>query len=404
VKSEIFAYPPPSVFPVNPPTKKAGSLIRTFDPGVLMMLAVTGNQISRETWISILRLDKDSISQMGFTSQAYMNKARNVALDNAFSKHNNLHVLIPTPKSILYPMIIKEFEREDPMFGWCGDVVYMNVDALMRLPDPFFRYTPLEGSIEEYAKRVRKHGFSALEIPYKENKYDIDENGIISLKSFGGPVKKPGVSLLMVASWPTVHILFCMANITLGMDNVSSIYISIKDHGGAADMPLARNQLVRKAIDEDPDSDYVFFHDIDMQVGTDTIPYLLAQDKPVIGAVYYQRGDPYYPHTMRMYGQTRLRRIVDFPTEPNNPFRVDAQGTGALLIHKDVFKTVPYPWFAFDKLGEEDMLMGEDYWFSWACKQAGVETWADGSVPTTHITDIPVDAKIAHQCKAKWRE
>lgn len=400
----------PASFPIRPkydiPLRRNAS----FDNAICLMITMTGTQVTRDSWISLIRLNKDPIKEMGFTHQAYINRARNVALDTMFKKHGTAYGMMPTASSVLYPALPVEIWQEGPHFAYSGGCLYYNIPTIMRMRDPFLRLTPLDGCIEEFADRVRKHGFKAEEFPERGLIGLVkDEQGIITLGD-GECENSPGVTLCMIASWPTLHINFVLSQLSMNLKNVTKILIWTKDHHGAADMPVARTALVKKAMDEDPNSEYVFFFDVDMQVGHNTIDYLVKQEKDVIGAVYYQRGEPYFPHTGTIYANPlRLRRITDFPIETNMPFRVDAQGTGALLIHKDVFKKLDYPWFRFDMIENkynwaEDRFIGEDYQFSWDCHQAGIEMFADGSVPTTHICDMMVDQKLAYQFKHRWRE
>ena len=367
-----------------------------------VVLTGTGTQVSREAWISYLRLDKTNVSQIGFTTQAYLNKSRNTAFSYALTKTDQEYLYLVSMKQPVPPQSLDFFLEKNITFGWCGENLWFNLNKIGEMKDPYFRYTPLEGSIQEFAERVKAEGHRVLELPYSYTPKTPDKNGIIQLGGGEAP-KEPGVALLMIASWETVHMLFSVANMTMDLDNITSIYMYIKETSGSADMPLARNLLVKKAMEEDPDSGYIFFLDVDMQVGHTAIPYLLKQHRDVIGGVYYQRGEPYFPHTMYSYAQQRLKRIIDFPTTPNTPFKCSGQGTGALLINKRVFNKISYPWFDLLRHSVEDGMIGEDYYFSWKCKEAGIQEWADGSVPTVHLGDLSVDRTLAEPFKKYWR-
>ncbi|GAI93114.1 unnamed protein product, partial [marine sediment metagenome] len=60
-------------------------------------------------------------------------------------------------------------------------------------------------------------------------------------------------------------------------------------------------------------------------------------------------------------------------------------GAGFLLVKREVFEKLPYPWFSFEK-------GGEDLYFCDKARENGFEIWADMSVLLGHLRLEPVGA------------
>ncbi|GAI70672.1 unnamed protein product, partial [marine sediment metagenome] len=65
--------------------------------------------------------------------------------------------------------------------------------------------------------------------------------------------------------------------------------------------------------------------------------------------------------------------------------KIGGAGAGFLLIKREVFEKIPYPWFSFEK-------GGEDLYFSDKARGNGFETWCDMSVLLGHLRLVPVGA------------
>ena len=72
--------------------------------------------------------------------------------------------------------------------------------------------------------------------------------------------------------------------------------------------------------------------------------------------------------------------------------KVDRLGTGSILIAREVFETIPPPWFVNDySQGWRDAWPGEDIGFNKLCKEHGIKLWVDVTVTSPHITPAIID-------------
>ncbi len=175
-----------------------------------------------------------------------------------------------------------------------------------------------------------------------------------------------------------------------------------------------RNQLVDKFL-ERPHATHLLMLDSDQTFPPDIGYRLLQRDKDVITALYFTKGDYQLPVVYRHAGKERdrLGRDVDqfqslcdevhrFLKEhqvspaasaciinaDDGLMRIDGCGCGAMLVRRQVFEKVGYPWF---RLGGG---VGEDFDFCLKAAEAGYEIWADCSVICGHI-----DVKVVGQAQ-----
>ncbi|KKL64567.1 hypothetical protein LCGC14_2163720, partial [marine sediment metagenome] len=142
----------------------------------------------------------------------------------------------------------------------------------------------------------------------------------------------------------------------------------------------ARNNLVNMAMGVN--ADWILFLDDDMVVPDDLFARLVAHDKDVCGALYFQRGGQYFPVMMKRTeakdGYVNYSFIEDFPR--NSLFKVDVIGGGCMLIKMSVFERMMEPYFWIDGIG------GTDVYFSHRCYEMGVEIFCDTGLELGHMT------------------
>lgn len=137
-----------------------------------------------------------------------------------------------------------------------------------------------------------------------------------------------------------------------------------------------------------PDATHLFLTEMDMVLPLDTITKLVALDKPIASGLYFirrGRGQPClyaksltpadnpYPHSP----------VTLFPTD--RPFQMDpigggCPGLGCVLIKREVFETVPYPWFDL-----KESTYGSDMYFYTKVRNARIPVWVDPSVRCDHM-------------------
>lgn len=150
----------------------------------------------------------------------------------------------------------------------------------------------------------------------------------------------------------------------------------------------ARNNLVDLAIANG--CDYLLMLDDDMLVSSDLVQKLLAHDKDVIGALYWQRGGSYNPVIIRDVPHEDGSVGIDFylPHDPiiRDPglYEVDIIGGGCMLLKVDIFRKILPPYFWWE--AQE----GTDVAICRRLREAGVSVWIDTSIELGHIGEETV--------------
>ena len=159
----------------------------------------------------------------------------------------------------------------------------------------------------------------------------------------------------------------------------------------------ARNTFVETALEND--CDYVFFMDTDMSFKKGTLAMMIRHmvdipgDKPpVLGGVYCNRGSDFRWHVYDWVEDKDSWKSLSFPL--NQGIRkVDAIGTGCMLIDMNVFKAIKWPWFEYQYRefeGAKDRL-SEDMVFCKKCKEANIPIYADTDVTCGHFLSAAVE-------------
>lgn len=169
----------------------------------------------------------------------------------------------------------------------------------------------------------------------------------------------------------------------------------------------ARNQIVDAAIASG--CEYLLMLDDDMMVSPDLVKRLVAHDKELVGALYWQRGGAFHPVVMKSIE----RENGDFHPEfyaahdpiIQNPglHPVDIIGGGCMLFKVDVFRKITPPYFWWEHS------MGTDIAICTRLREAGVQPYIDTSIEIGHLgNERPVitraDIPIAIQALGRMKE
>lgn len=189
-----------------------------------------------------------------------------------------------------------------------------------------------------------------------------------------------------------------------------SNFLILEKYTKTAYLDLNRDKLAQYALDSN--SDYLLMIDSDMSYPPNILKVLVSRDKDVIGVAYYTpRWNPKEKKSDRVgpiiydYNQER-GGWGEWPyCEETEPFRVDAVGTGIMLIKTEVFRKLEKPWFPFfvykDK--KDTRIMGEDLGFCMKCLAAGIEVWVDPTFEDEIVHWKPYGFS-KKDCKANERE
>ena len=171
---------------------------------------------------------------------------------------------------------------------------------------------------------------------------------------------------------------------------LGNIEIILVNHSRTSLVGLAREMIIDTAVDLE--ADYLFWWDDDMRFEKDAFLRLWRHQKPVISALAFTARDPIFPVIFRLtekWDMANKHRIVekseivlDYPKDQlieSADLGGDlALGAAVCLYDMKIFKQIPKPWFMSTGCGE-------DYFFSYRCKEFGIERWMDTSVKTAHV-------------------
>jgi len=134
------------------------------------------------------------------------------------------------------------------------------------------------------------------------------------------------------------------------------------------------------------DATHLVMLDIDHRHPFDVVQKLVArvQEDPsrlVVAGLYFRRSQPYDPLMFRV-DDTGVYAIVDW--EPGELLQVDGLATGAIIIAREVFERLEFPWFRY-VYAKEDEFPGEDTYFCNQCNAAGIKLWVDTGNQSEHL-------------------
>lgn len=150
----------------------------------------------------------------------------------------------------------------------------------------------------------------------------------------------------------------------------------------------ARNAIVEEA--QKLNVDWLLMLDDDMIVNpfatlgpTDDygfIDKLIAHDKDIVGALYYQRTGGCMPVAMMKAGERGYRFLRDDEVVGGLQ-EVDVAGGGCLLVRMSVFDRIPMPYFS----AEHEY--GTDVQLCRSAASCGFTVWLDSSIELGHVRD-----------------
>jgi hypothetical protein len=140
----------------------------------------------------------------------------------------------------------------------------------------------------------------------------------------------------------------------------------------------ARNAFAKQAIEEG--YTHLAMIDSDHTFDKDVIHQLLLFQKDIIGVRAYKRTSPHYPCIFVKNPNLSDKDAMVFVDAVDNGVMIaDAIGFGLVLIKVDVFKKMTYPYFYFNKLGE-------DLNFCKQATEAGYKIYVNTDIEIGHVS------------------
>jgi len=146
-----------------------------------------------------------------------------------------------------------------------------------------------------------------------------------------------------------------------------------------------RNSSIRCFLGA-PEFTHLFFLDSDVEPPLDVIDKLLALNCPLATGCYPIMDEDSVAWALARIKTDRRYRLLQL-LELDKPFEVDGGGAGCLLIRRDVFDKVKWPWFKWTE-EENGYQEGEDFYFFRKCNEAGLAVMADPEIICEHRKTI----------------
>ncbi len=175
-----------------------------------------------------------------------------------------------------------------------------------------------------------------------------------------------------------------------------------------AQLPYTRNDVARHKfgqflLDSDYthllmlDSDHVHPPDIVQRLARWFLAY--PDQVQVVGGLNFRRGEPYDPCAFVDPGDGQFHRLAEWAP---GAVRVDALGTGSMMVARQVFERLPEEagWFDYAYPNHHGW-PGTDMTFSARCREAGIALWVDTTTTSPHIGTQLIDE---HTYRAYIRE
>jgi hypothetical protein len=159
----------------------------------------------------------------------------------------------------------------------------------------------------------------------------------------------------------------------------------------------SRNVLVSEGLRDFPECTHFLFIDADMTFPDDLLIRLMEHDKDMIACNAYRKAPPYYPVVSIDGGEGDYFKPVHVKPEEGDLRRVTASGTGVVLIKREVFEQINFPWFKceyVDPIGEDadsetliegKVFVSEDSRFFIIATSLGFKLYCDFSIEIGHI-------------------
>lgn len=146
-----------------------------------------------------------------------------------------------------------------------------------------------------------------------------------------------------------------------------------------------RTQLVEEALAIGCEA--VCFLDDDHVFPDQALNRLIAWDVPVVGALYPVRSGDHHSTALKAKG-VGFRGLDQAERAVDGLVTVDALGMGLTLIRRDVFETLPHPWFRVEHQHGRDVDDGMR--FCAAAKSDGITLYVDAGLKIGHLALVAV--------------
>jgi GT2 family glycosyltransferase len=140
---------------------------------------------------------------------------------------------------------------------------------------------------------------------------------------------------------------------------------------------------------------YIFLLDSDCVPMDGTVEKLLAYDLDIVGSIAPGMVEGRVVYTAatreREVGERKFRMLTpDNEDLPKGLQEIDGIGATGILIKREVFEKIPYPWYKVVVTPDNIIDMGEDFFFCAKAIEYGYKIFADFDLRQKHYKIVPL--------------
>jgi len=169
-------------------------------------------------------------------------------------------------------------------------------------------------------------------------------------------------------------------------------FVAIFQQGWSlAELPYTRNDVARHKLAKfllESDYTHLLMLDSDHRHPVDVVQRLARwfqayPDVLVVGGLNFRRGEPFDPCAFVDPGDGEFHRLAQWG---QGLVRVDALGTGSMMIDRRAFEALPEEqgWFDYEYPNHSSW-PGTDMTFCKRCREAGIALWCDTTCVSPHL-------------------
>ena len=207
------------------------------------------------------------------------------------------------------------------------------------------------------------------------------------------------LEILPIAAWPFPKVLLgvLLERSVSYADSVFHGFMHLAAQGVPfVKLPYARTDVARNKMATallQSEYTHLLMLDVDHYHPTNIVQMLSRwvmtnPEHKVVGGLNFKRSYPHEPCCF-MFTENGIYSPAEWD---KGLIKVDAIGTGSILISREVFETIEPPWFynIYDDAWRDEW-PGEDMGFSKKCRDAGIDMWVDTTCTSPHVTERLID-------------
>lgn len=152
-----------------------------------------------------------------------------------------------------------------------------------------------------------------------------------------------------------------------------------------------RDAIVYEVLKNVPTVTHFLFLDSDSIPDDTVLDKMLGYDISVGACPMVQKGHIGWNVMSEISKDTKLRKfkITPFNELPKEPFLLSIYGFGCVMVKREVFETMEWPYFK-DVFAPGRWVIGEDTYFANKSAEAGFESWCIPEVQCEHNKAVPL--------------